>query len=130
MARKRRTSNPIAGRTQTRFNPGLEHPRIDSPPRHVGALAMKPLSGVLPVVQVPFLPDFSFDLEALRREVDWLFANGVQGLVVGMVSEVQRLADAERDRLHTSLVAMAAGRGPVVASVGAESLCQALRHAR
>ncbi len=91
---------------------------------------MKPLSGVLPVIQVPFLADFSFDLEALRREVDWLFANGVQGLVVGMVSEVQRLADAERDRLHTSLVAMAAGRGPVVASVGAESLVQALRHAR
>lgn len=90
---------------------------------------MKPLFGVLPVVQVPFLADFVIDFETLRREVDWLYKCQVDGLVVGMVSEVQRLTDAERDRLHATLVEMSAGRGPVVASVGAESLVQALRHA-
>jgi len=88
------------------------------------------LSGVLPVVQVPYLGDFSIDFPTLRREVDWLFGHGVDGLVVGMVSEVQRMTEAERDRLHAELVVMSAGRGPVVASVGGESLVQALRHAR
>ncbi|MFV0337264.1 MAG: dihydrodipicolinate synthase family protein [Chthoniobacterales bacterium] len=90
----------------------------------------KTISGVLPVVQLPFKEDFSIDEAILQKEVDWLYESGVQGLVVGMVSEVQRLNDAERDALHAMLVRMSAGRGPVVGSVGDESMCQALRHAR
>ena len=91
---------------------------------------MRTISGVLPVIQVPFSPDFSIDFQLLKHEVEWLYECRVQGLVVGMVSEIQRMTDAERDRLHEKLVEMSAGRGPLVASVGAESLVQALRHAR
>ena len=47
-----------------------------------------------------------------------------------MVTEVLRLTDAERDELTVRLVEFAGGRGPVVASVGAESSWQAARHAR
>jgi 4-hydroxy-tetrahydrodipicolinate synthase len=89
-----------------------------------------PLRGVLAVLQTPFLPDFSIDVATLRREVDWVFGHGVHGLVLGMVSEVLRLADGERDALVRAVVEAAEGRGPVVASVGAESIPQALRHAR
>lgn len=91
---------------------------------------MKSLSGVLSVIQTPFRSDDTLDEDTLHREVDWLFECGVNGLVVGMVSEVQRLTEAERDALHAKLVAISAGRGPVVGSVGAESLVQAQRHAR
>ncbi|MEO6848831.1 MAG: dihydrodipicolinate synthase family protein [Chthoniobacterales bacterium] len=90
---------------------------------------MKPIAGVLPVVQVPFLEDFSIDRDSLQREIDWLYECGVQGVVVGMVSEAQRLTDVERTQLNTLLVEMSAGRGPVVASGGAESICQAIAHA-
>jgi 4-hydroxy-tetrahydrodipicolinate synthase len=88
------------------------------------------LRGVLAVLQLPYRPDFAVDPETLRREVDWVFGQGVHGVVLGMVSEVLRLADAERDDVVRVVAAATAGRGPVVASVGAESAAQAVRHAR
>ena len=88
------------------------------------------LRGVLTVLQLPYLDDLSIDAPTLRREVDWNFENGVHGVVLGMVSEVLRLSDAERDDLVGQVVRYTAGRGPVVASAGAESAAQAVRHAR
>jgi 4-hydroxy-tetrahydrodipicolinate synthase len=96
-------------------------------PKHLPPSALR---GVLPVVQTPFHPNGTIDWPTLQREVDFLFQHQVDGLVVGMVSEVQRLTEAERDALHQNLVLYAQGRGPVVSSVGAESLVQAIRHAR
>jgi 4-hydroxy-tetrahydrodipicolinate synthase len=88
------------------------------------------LRGVLVVLQMPYRDDLSIDFETLRREVDWAFGCGVQGVVLGMVSEVLRLTDAERDEVARRVAEAAAGRGPVVASVGAESAAHAVRHAR
>ena len=88
------------------------------------------LSGVLPVVQLPYHDDETIDWQTLRREVDFVFQNGAHGIVAAMVTEVLRLTDAERDELTVRLVEFAGGRGPVVASVGAESSWQAARHAR
>jgi dihydrodipicolinate synthase/N-acetylneuraminate lyase len=88
------------------------------------------LGGVLPVVQTPYHADGRVDLDALAREVDWLIGHGVDGLTLGMVSELSRLTDAERDSVVWSTVRAAAGRVPIVAGVGAESLAQAVRHAR
>jgi len=88
------------------------------------------LKGVLPVIQTPFHLDWTIDAVALRREIDWLFAERVDGIVIGMVSEVLRLTEGERDELTRLCVQAAAGRGPVVASVGAEGAVQAVRHAR
>ena len=91
---------------------------------------MKPLHGVLPVIQTPYREDWSIDSAVLKREIDWLFEEGVDGIVIAMVSEVLRLSDAERDDYVRQCVELCAGRGPVVASVGAESTAQAVRHAR
>jgi len=94
-------------------------------PTHPPALA-----GVLPVFQTPYLADESIDFETLAAEIDWLFDQGADGIVMAMVSEVLRLSDEERDQLARQACRAAEGRGRVVVSVGAESSRVAERHAR
>lgn len=90
----------------------------------------KTVTGVLPVFQTPFHLDESIDFETLSREIDWLFEEGANGIVMAMVSEVLRLSDQERNTLTEKSCAFANGRGPVVISVGAESSLQAESFAR
>lgn len=78
-------------------------------------------TGVLPVFQTPFHEDERIDYDTLAREVDWLFDQGSDGIVMAMVSEILRLSDTERKELAERACEMAAGRGMVVISVGAES---------
>ncbi len=79
------------------------------------------LAGVLPVIQTPFDADGEIDREVLKREVDWVFEQKCDGIVVAMVSEIMRLDGAERRQLGEWACEDAAGRGAVVLSVGAES---------
>jgi dihydrodipicolinate synthase/N-acetylneuraminate lyase len=90
----------------------------------------KPLHGVLPIAHTPFTDADEIDAAALRREVEWAFAQGADGIGTGMVSEILRLTADERVRLTELLAEFAAGRGPVFAAVGAESTKQALLFAR
>lgn len=89
-----------------------------------------PLGGVLPVFQTPYHDDESLDLETLQKEIDWLFDQGADGVVMAMVSETLRLADDERRTLAEAACRFAASRGPVVVSVGAESSHTTERFAR
>jgi len=88
------------------------------------------LAGVLPVISTPFRDDDTIDQLSLEREIDWLIDCEVDGLTIAMVSEVLKLGDAERRELTDMVVALAAGRCPVIASVGAESTRVAVTHAR
>jgi 4-hydroxy-tetrahydrodipicolinate synthase len=88
------------------------------------------IRGVLPVVHTPYLEDLSIDLDALHREVDYLFDCGANGLCLALVSDTLRLTAAERMELPGRLSEYAAGRGPVVISVGAESTVQSRAFAR
>lgn len=91
------------------------------------------LAGVLPVFQTPYHEDESIDFETLRREIDWLFDAGADGIVMAMVSEVLRLDTRERRQLAEAACRFADARGAVVISVGAESAWIAedlARHAR
>jgi 4-hydroxy-tetrahydrodipicolinate synthase len=90
----------------------------------------KSLAGVLPIVHTPFLADDSNDLASLRREIEWALTVGADGLCTGMVSELLRLTFRERLELNAAIAEMTAGRGAVVAGVGAESTKQALEYAR
>jgi len=90
----------------------------------------KRLHGVLPIVHTPFLDDDSIDAASLRREIDFAFATGADGLGTGMVSEILRLTSVERVDLTKRIVDLAAGRGAVFAAVGAESIQQALVYAK
>lgn len=88
------------------------------------------LSGVLPVFQTPFHEDESIDFATLDRELDWLRAEGADGVVMAMVSEVLRLSGPERDELAQHVCARAGDLGAVVISVGAESTHTALGFAQ
>lgn len=88
------------------------------------------LRGVLPVFQTPYDTDEQIDFETLDREIDWLFSEGSDGIVLAMVSEVLRLSSQERDELATRACAAAKGRGTCIISVGAESTKVAIQHAR
>ncbi len=90
-------------------------------------MANVPLAGVLPVLHTPFLDDDQIDFGGLRREIDWTFGLGVDGVCAAMVSEILRLTIDERIELTRRIVEMAAGRGVVVSSIGAESTQQAVR---
>lgn len=88
------------------------------------------LRGVLPIVHTPFTADDHLDHDALRREIDWIYSVGADGLGTGMVSEILRLTGEERRELTELLVEFSAGRGAVFAAVSAESAEQALRYAQ
>ncbi len=90
----------------------------------------RPLQGVLAIVHTPFLDSDAIDTASLQREIDWAYAQGADGLGIGMVSEVLRLTTDERTALTRHVVEMSAGRGAVFTSVGAESTRQAMLHAQ
>src|SRR6185436_974080 len=88
------------------------------------------VQGVLPIAHTPFDVHDRIDYPSLKRQIDWAFSQGAQGYCTGMVSELLRLTSTERIELTHKLVELNAGRGVVVASVGAESIPQALVYAR
>lgn len=88
------------------------------------------IKGVLPILQTPFDEHDKIDAEDLRREIDWAFDVGADGVCSAMVSELLRLTSNERNTLNRMLIEMTAGRGVVVASVGAESVKSAIENAQ
>lgn len=84
------------------------------------------LGGVLPVISTPFDARDDINEDVLHKEVDWLVSTGVDGVTIGMVSEVLRLSERERRGLTATVIEAASGRVPVVTSVGAESTKAAL----
>jgi 2-keto-3-deoxy-L-arabinonate dehydratase len=87
------------------------------------------MRGIVPVVSMPFREDDSLDLDALAAEVELLVAADVDGVALGLASEVLRLTDDERDAALAVTADAAAGRVPVVASVTAGSTHAALLRA-
>jgi dihydrodipicolinate synthase/N-acetylneuraminate lyase len=86
--------------------------------------------GVLPVLSTPFTAEGEIDVSVLADEIDWVIEQKVDGVVLGMVSEVLRLSDAERDLLSEQTCRAVGSRVSVTTSVGAESLHSAIRNAK
>lgn len=75
------------------------------------------LRGCIPILVTPFAEDGSLDLESLRREIDWVIAEGASGVAcVAIASEGYKLTEDERDAVVRTTVSHTAGRVPVVAS--------------
>ncbi|MFO0974965.1 MAG: dihydrodipicolinate synthase family protein [Planctomycetaceae bacterium] len=89
-----------------------------------------PLQGVLPIIQTPFSHNDQICEGTLRREIDWAFSMGADGIGSGMVAEILRLTYSERLRLAELMTEFAMGRGSVFAAVGAESTLQAIEYSR
>ena len=79
------------------------------------------IAGVLPVFQTPFHADESIDFATLDREIDWLFDNGADGVVMAMVSETLRLSTDERRQVAAHVCKQVGDRGVTIISVGSES---------
>ena len=88
------------------------------------------IEGILPILHTPFDANDEIDRDSLQREIDWAFEQGSDGVCSAMVSEILRLTAEERIVLNRLIVKMTAGRGNVVASVGAESTRQAVYFAK
>jgi 4-hydroxy-tetrahydrodipicolinate synthase len=88
------------------------------------------ISGVLPVFQTPFHADETIDFDTLEQEIDWVYSQGSDGIVMGMVSETLRLSSQERTQLAEAVCRFNDGRGVVVISAGAESSYGAEGYAR
>ncbi|MEZ4707446.1 MAG: dihydrodipicolinate synthase family protein [Caldilineaceae bacterium] len=90
----------------------------------------RPIGGVLPVFQTPFHDDYSIDYDTLEREINWLYDQGSDGIVMGMVSETLRLSAEERRALAAAACRLGGARGVVIISTGAESTHTAIGFAR
>jgi 4-hydroxy-tetrahydrodipicolinate synthase len=88
------------------------------------------IRGVLPVFQTPYHADYTIDFTTLEREIQWLYAQGADGIVMGMVSETLRLSGEERKALAEAACRFGRDGGVVIISAGAESTHTAVDYAR
>src|SRR4051812_49476537 len=77
------------------------------------------LRGGMVALTTPFAQDGTVDVRALRAHVEWLVAEGADGLMpCGTTGEGALLSDGEVSGVVGTVVEAAAGGSPVVAHVG------------
>ena len=89
----------------------------------------KEIRGVMPIVHTPFTDDDAIDVESLHRELEWALERPINGYCTGMVSEILRLSEEERNLLHREIGSVDRGDRVFVAGIGAESTGQACAYA-
>ena len=78
-------------------------------------IAAEPYAGVFPIAPTPFSESGELDLEGMRRVLDCMVDQGVDGIcILANYSEQFLLADEERDVLLDLCLAQVAGRVPVI----------------
>lgn len=86
------------------------------------------MTGIVPVLQTPFLADGAIDRESFHRLIERAIGAGASGLLVPAVaSEVKHLGTSERDSLLALAIEHAAGRVPVIAGISAETAAESAR---
>jgi 4-hydroxy-tetrahydrodipicolinate synthase len=92
----------------------------------------KPFRGCHTVTVTPFTEDGSkIDFAAMRRHLDWQYANGAPGVIVlGTTGEFLTVSDAERDEYVAAAVAHCKGRMTVMVGASNAHTPTAVRHAR
>lgn len=88
--------------------------------RRLRNLTEQPLSGIVTVLNTPFLENGDPDIEALRGHVEYAVKAGVDGfLYPAMASEVEFLSRKERLELTAAVVDACGGRVPVIGGASA-----------
>jgi 4-hydroxy-tetrahydrodipicolinate synthase len=78
----------------------------------------RPYSGVWPVAPTPFTDAGALDLDGMRRVIDCMIDQGVDGIcILANFSEQFLLSDAERATLTRLCLEHAAGRSPVIVTI-------------
>lgn len=89
------------------------------------------LKGIIPAVIVPMRADYSIDVDALRRYLEWVVSAGPVGLAVNAdTGEGPYLTSDERVLVIRTAREVAAGRCAIVAGVGGPSTQAAVANAR
>ncbi len=78
---------------------------------------------------MPYREDDSIDFDILKKEVDYLFDAGADGITLALASELLRLTQSERLELSRILPQMVEKRGTVTLSVGSETTKEAVFYA-
>jgi N-acetylneuraminate lyase len=96
--------------------------------------SMKDLRGIYPALPTPMLEDGSVNYPVLRNLVDFVIAQGVDGLYIGgSTAESFLLTEDERKKIAETVLNHAAGKVKVIVHTGAGGTDAALRlskHAR
>ncbi|MCL5778113.1 dihydrodipicolinate synthase family protein [Limibaculum sp. FT325] len=78
----------------------------------------RPYSGIWPVAPTPFHDDGSLDLEGMKRVLDCMIDQGVDGIcILANFSEQFLISDAERETLTRLSLEHVAGRVPVIVTI-------------
>ncbi|MGB8818579.1 MAG: dihydrodipicolinate synthase family protein [Rhizobiaceae bacterium] len=81
-------------------------------------MTKRPYTGVWPVAPTPFNEDGSLDLEGMKRVLDLMVDQGVDGIcILANFSEQFLLSDDERETLTRLSLTHVAGRVPVIVTV-------------
>lgn len=79
---------------------------------------MRPYSGIWPVAPTPFHDDGTLDLEGMKRVLDLMIDQNVDGIcILANFSEQFLISDAERDTLTRLCLDHVAGRVPVIVTI-------------
>src|SRR4029453_5760374 len=79
------------------------------------AMLVKPLTGIHPIAPTPFCDNGDLDLPGMRRVLDCMIDQGVDGIcILANYSEQFLLTDAERSTLLDLCLSHVAGRVPVI----------------
>lgn len=88
------------------------------------------MTGVYPILSMPFDDKGRIEVEDLQREVEFAIDAGVHGLGIAMASEIFKLSEAERDLASTTVVEQVRGRVKVVVNTGAPGTDLAVQYSR
>ncbi len=88
------------------------------------------MTGLYPILAMPFDEGGRIDVEDLRREVEFAVGHGVHGVGIAMASEIFKLSEAERDLATVTVVEQARGRVKVVVNSGAQGTDLAVQYSR
>lgn len=87
---------------------------------------MTMFTGIFPALITPFKDDGGLDKDALRRVVEKLLGDGVDGFYVsGSTGESFMMTNAQRNELISEIARAVGGRAKVIVNVGSFSLDQA-----
>ena len=87
--------------------------------RFAGGAVMSGLSGIVPILLMPFEDDGRIDFDSLEAQVDMTLAAGVHGVGIAIGSEIFKLLADERQAVLRAVVDRVGGRVPVVMNTSA-----------
>src|SRR5438876_12402947 len=88
------------------------------------------MEGVYPILSMPFTNSRQVEVESLEREVEYLIEAGVDGLGLGLATEIPKLSEAERDLALQTVVRQARGRVRIVMKSDALGTDLAIHYSR